>query len=128
MGSIGVFNGPKTRAQRREWMDRELSFDKGDGNYLKILKSAARKFDTVYYAAVERGYPGQAPLVMAAVVLMRQYGEEFVYKAMDEEMGPYQFDCPKGIIDLLPPTTNETALKWRAAQRVTKAPSTVFAD
>lgn len=37
----------------------------------------------------------------------------FGYKDMDETMGPYCYDCPHTILDLLTPTTNETALEWR---------------
>ena len=38
---------------------------------------------------------------------------EFYYKDMDESSGPYAYDCPKSILDLLSPTTNEFALNWR---------------
>jgi hypothetical protein len=37
----------------------------------------------------------------------------FSYKDMCESMGPYSYDCPKGILDLLTPTENEYANKWR---------------
>ena len=38
----------------------------------------------------------------------------FSYKDMDESMGPYESECPKGILDLLSPTDNEYAKQWRA--------------
>jgi len=41
----------------------------------------------------------------------------FGYKDMDEGMGPYDTKCPAAILDLLTPTTNEYALKWREACR-----------
>lgn len=37
----------------------------------------------------------------------------FSYKDMDETCGPYKYDCPKGILDLLTPTENEYANAWR---------------
>lgn len=37
------------------------------------------------------------------------------YKDMDETMYPYNFDCPKRILDKVGPTNNEEALRWRAA-------------
>lgn len=37
----------------------------------------------------------------------------FGYKDMDETMGPYYYNCPERILNLLTPTDNEYALKWR---------------
>jgi len=37
----------------------------------------------------------------------------FSYKDMDETVGPYKRDCPKGILDLLSPTESEWANEWR---------------
>lgn len=56
-----------------------------------------------------------------AVVCLLDYSPKdyhnFGYKDMSEEMGPYAYDCPKKILDLLSPTTDENALKWRASCR-----------
>lgn len=41
----------------------------------------------------------------------------FGYKDMSEDMLPYYFDCPKTILNLLTPTENENALKWRGKCR-----------
>ena len=41
----------------------------------------------------------------------------FSYKDMSEDMGPYYFDCPEGILNLLTETDNEHALKWRESCR-----------
>ena len=35
-------------------------------------------------------------------------------------MGPYYYDCPKGILDLLTPTDNECANDWRRKCREKK--------
>lgn len=37
----------------------------------------------------------------------------FSYKNLDESCGPYKYDCPKGILDLLTPTESEYANEWR---------------
>jgi len=37
----------------------------------------------------------------------------FGYKDMEESMGPYNYNCPERILNLLTPTGNEYALKWR---------------
>lgn len=41
------------------------------------------------------------------------YGHWFGYKLMDETEGPYCYDCPVSILNLLTPTDNETANNWR---------------
>lgn len=41
------------------------------------------------------------------------YGHWFGYKLMDETEGPYYFDCPVSILNLLTPTDNEIANEWR---------------
>lgn len=41
----------------------------------------------------------------------------FGYKDMDETMGPYAYDCPPDILDMLSPTDNKTANEWRDACR-----------
>lgn len=37
----------------------------------------------------------------------------FSYKDMCESAGPYRYNCPKGILDLLTATDNEYAINWR---------------
>lgn len=39
---------------------------------------------------------------------------ELIGRIMDENMGPYKYRCPRGILQLLTPTKNRYALKWRA--------------
>lgn len=51
--------------------------------------------------------------VFAAVFLTQVYKGDWGYKDMDETMGPNQSNCPKGILDLLSPTTSQYALEWR---------------
>lgn len=84
------------------------------GNF-NILKSCM--VGTVYYAAV-RGK--NAPDVWAAVFLTAENNRDyfnFGYKDMSEDMGPYCYDCPKSILDLLSPTDSQSANAWREACR-----------
>ena len=55
--------------------------------------------------------------VTAAIVEFKFNKKEYGYKDMDETMGPYHYSCPERILNLLTPTTNEFALKWRSTCR-----------
>lgn len=94
-------------------------------DYYDVLKSAM--VGSTYYAAVKplKRYnkaneivdiPKEEQYVFAAVFLtstdMKDYWN-FSYKNMDESVGPYKCDCPKGILDLLTPTESEYANEWR---------------
>lgn len=89
----------------------------------EVLKSAM--VGSTYYAAVKRTKfatetEPENSIVFAAIVLTNTNVKDywnFHYKDMDETCGPYQCDCPKGILDLLTPTENEYANQWRAACR-----------
>ena len=92
------------------------------GRY-EVLKSSM--VGSTYYAAVKRTKfatetEPELSRVFAAICLtstnIKDY-YNFSYKDMDESCGPYQCDCPKGILDLLSPTENEYALQWRQACR-----------
>lgn len=78
-----------------------------------------------YYAAVETiGRATGERHVFAGVALVRiskSSGEEFGYKGMSEEMGPYYYNCPLRILDKLTPTENAIALAWRTKCRETAA-------
>lgn len=99
------------------------------GHY-NVLKSAM--VGSTYYAAVQimKKYVGKDEQCNNIFVDMPENEREifcaifltatdmkdhfnFSYKDMTENMGPYKYDCPKGILDLLPPTDNEYALEWR---------------
>lgn len=78
-----------------------------------------------YYAAIETiDHATGARQVFAGVALIsisRRPCEEFGYKGMSEDMGPYYYNCPLRILDKLTPTTNAIALEWRAKCRATAA-------
>lgn len=79
----------------------------------KVLRSAIVG-RTEYYAAVQ--IPNGD--VFAVICLLKyepraKDGRTFGYKDMDEACGPYVTRCPKQILVLLTPTTNQYALEWR---------------
>lgn len=81
---------------------------------IKPLKRGGAKDENGKYIYVD--IPEEEQYVFAVVFLtstdMKDYFN-FSYKDMDESMGPYQYDCPKGILDVLTPTENEMANEWR---------------
>lgn len=102
------------KVDRKAEMDNMFNWE-DENRKCEVLKSSM--VGSTYYAAVKslnktNGYE----CVWAAICLtntnMREYFN-FAYKDMDETCGPYKYDCPKGILDLLSPTENEYALEWR---------------
>ena len=105
-------------------VDRKAELDamynwEDENRKVEVLKSSM--VGSTYYAAVKscnktNGYER----VCAAVCLTSTNAKDyynFAYKDMDETCGPYKYDCPKGILDMLTPTDNEYALQWRQACR-----------
>lgn len=86
-----------------------------DDRGAEVLDVAAN--GNIVYAAVHYwNHATNEDEIHAAVVktatVSRDYFN-FGYKDMSESMNPYYYDCPKRILDLLTPTTNEYALEWR---------------
>ena len=85
----------------------------------EVLKSSM--VGSTYYAAVKKTKfatetEPENIRVFAAIVLTSVNNKKwfnFSYKDMDESVGPYQYSCPKSILDLLSPTDYEYAKKWR---------------
>lgn len=104
-----------------------------NAGFYDVLKSSL--VGSVYYAAVKplKKYskdndgneiivdiPIEEQEVWGAVFLTSVDSKDyfnFSYKEMSESSGPCYYDCPKGILDLLTPTDNEYANKWRAKCR-----------
>lgn len=55
--------------------------------------------------------------IRAVVALYQLERGEVLEKTIPETYHPYYYKCPKKILNLLTPTTNEDALKWRAQCR-----------
>ena len=130
-----------THYDRKGNIDRKAEcdgyFEEGlnTGHY-KVVKSAMH--GSTYYGAVkplirytgrdENDNPTYEPLPeeeqnksVFAVVFLTSVDKKdyfnFSYKDMSETMGPFYYDCPKSVLDVLSPTDNEDALKWRAKCR-----------
>jgi hypothetical protein len=95
---------------RRAELDKQLNRRTENSEY-RVLKSAM--VGATYYAAVEvtRGDTREVIAVVILTEASRDGG--WGYKDMDETMGPYEARCPAGILNLLTPTDNKTALEWR---------------
>ena len=114
---------PKTRryeVNRKAECDRLFNCDMVNGlGKFEVLKS--RMVGSTYYAAVKRTTfateeKPEEVIVFAAIVLTSVNSKNyynFAYKDMSECSGPYKYDCPKSILDLLTPTENEWANEWR---------------
>lgn len=81
-----------------------VTSDIESGGSHKVVKRSGR------YYAVEEVKTGD---VFAVVALGRKTRGEVSIKLVDEGMGPFHWDCPASILNLLSPTTSEYALKWR---------------
>lgn len=87
----------------------------------EVLKSAM--VGSTYYAAIKKTKfstetEPEFTKVFALVCLTSVNNNDyynFAYKDMDESCGPFKYDCPKRILDLLDPTDYEYALNWRKA-------------
>jgi hypothetical protein len=51
--------------------------------------------------------------VTAIVCLITKHKNETLSKVMHECTGPYYYNCPKEILNLLTPTNNNNSLDWR---------------
>lgn len=104
------------KVDRKAEMDSKYNWE-DESRKVEVLKSSM--VGSTYYAAVKsfnktNGYE----CVTAAICLTSTNNKDyynFAYKGMDESCGPYRYDCPKGILDLLTPTENEYAREWRKA-------------
>ena len=74
-----------------------------------VLKSSM--VGSIYYAAVKKGDDVFALVCQTST--RKKDGCNVFFKAESEEVGPGYYDCPKSIMKLLTPTTDEYALAWR---------------
>lgn len=110
---------------RRKECDKNLTWEEKDAEgkvtaIVRPLKSAM--VGSVYYGAIEKRWLGgeREPMVFAAVFLTCGSGPDgtvWGYKDMDETMEPYYYDCPPSILNLLTPTEDEGANRWREGCR-----------
>ncbi len=73
------------------------------------------------YTAVERIDKQTGERRVFAGVTLIQYRKNTYFNfgvcVMDENMGPYYFNCPESIMAMLTETTHENAVEWREACR-----------
>lgn len=112
MGAV-QYHRPKGQTDR-EHLQSELFTD----TKFTIIDSVTK--GTTFYGAVHDGLTDE---VWALIVLQQRLRGHYNYsrKVMDETVGPYYYDCPDRILDLLTPTENECARAWRMACRTRNA-------
>lgn len=114
MQSLGGHAGP------REYLDNQFTHE-DEQLKSRVLRSAIVR--RVYYAAIEHVRPPNGEREVWACVCLTRYNRKardgyiFGYKDMEESMGPYSYDCPAAVLDLLTTTDNANALGWRAKCR-----------
>ena len=69
--------------------------------------------DAEVYAAVQHPKGHTFGLVVIMFDVMENERRELYYKDMDESMEPFYYNCPTEIINMLSPTENEHAKRWR---------------
>ena len=97
----------------QEEHESESLFEKGKMiTYPKMEVVKSVMVGSTYYGAIKTTRNNESE-IWCAVCLTKTDKGDFGYKDMDETMLPYKYDCPKSILDLLTPTTNESANEWR---------------
>lgn len=89
-----------------------------DNEFKDVVIASAMHGRNEYYAACRSKKSNE---VFGLVVILDRTKGEFGFKSMDESMGPFYINCPLNILDMLTPTTNKYATKWREHCRATAA-------
>lgn len=115
MGTYGIHK--PYRQTFRETLEKEFNRE-----HHKIIDCSIVKRKVAYLACKVTPKNGSNPYVYALVCKLEFLPNtnehyNFWYKPMEEEMGPYYFDCPKRILAQLSPTDNKVANEWRAICR-----------
>jgi hypothetical protein len=108
---------PKEQPLTEFFIDHGVFSWSGDNPYrYKVLDGALVNLSE-YYAAVECTHKETGERrVWAAIILVTFHQDtydNFCYKDMDESVGPFVYNCPKRILDLLTPTDHAYAIGWR---------------
>lgn len=85
------------------------------GNGYEVVKDAV--VGTTYYAAVKSPRDASVNAIIILTHIDPNGYCNFGMKFIDEDMGPYHYDCPESILKELSPTANSYALEWRAKCR-----------
>ena len=116
MGWLFSHREPK-REPLKEWIIDKVNCEDESRSW-KVLDCAIVNFSTAYMAAEYVNKKDGSRRVIALVLLIRHHRGEYCnwgYKDMDETMGPCENQCPKRILELLTPLTEEDgyAKQWR---------------
>ena len=107
------------RSKIKAICDKQLTWEDERGSR-KVIKSSI--VGNTYYAAVEHIQPDGSRRVWAAITRFQTGSKNgfgnFCYKDMDETVGPYYYDCPLSILNLLTETEYEYAKEWREKVRL----------
>lgn len=108
--------------------DRRAICRNSIGNGYEVVKDAV--VGTTYYAAVKSPHDGSISAVVILTHIDRNGYCNFGMKFIDEECGPYHCDCPRAVLDVLSPTDNRYAIKWRQAcrERLSEKKDTTLKD
>lgn len=102
----------------REYLDREFASDHPDFPRLEVLDSSLYG-KTEYYAAIRSTDRETGKSMVFALIALVSYkpndpdGYTLGWKEMSERSGPYCFNCPARILDMLDDTDNPNATEWR---------------
>jgi len=98
-----------------DWF-REICNHENEKVKIEVLDAALVKRKHAY-AAVQQLSKETGEIKVFAITALVSWSNRgyynFCYKDMDESMGPYMYDCPERILDLLTPTEYEYAIEWR---------------
>ena len=98
----------------KECIELLTEIDGKNGSWIPLK---TKLVGSTVYSAVKRVKPDGETYVFAAVIATQTkngYMDNFGYKDMDETEGPVEAKCPVSILNLLSPTENECAKKWRS--------------
>jgi len=96
----------------KDFFSEEFNFKRNEKT-LKVIDCFATISEA--YLAMETSTENSRE-VFAVVCRIHYNSKEyfnFGYKDMDETMGPYYYNCPERILNLLTPTTSQYAIEWR---------------
>lgn len=96
---------------RKSFLDREYACENSEYKW-EVLKSAM--VGSTWYGACRRTNKKTGEVVIFGETILTAIDKmEFFWKEVSEDMGPFTFDCPIGILNLLSPTDNSYAKQWR---------------
>ena len=105
----------------QNFVEREIKYN---SNFERIGKGFYK--NGAFYGAVKNKKTGA---IIAEVILFQfsknNEHENIWYKEQDETVGPYKYDCPDRILDLLTDPLNEWAASWRKKCREQNAKSKI---